>query len=300
MNFSILIPVYNFNLHSLVTALSQQLVQFSLNGEIIILDDASEESFRKVNKELEKLPVVQYFQNETNKGRMAARIKLSTLARSNYLLFLDADSGIVTEDFLVNYNNLIDKKIPFASGGRLYNNTAPIDCSYKLHWKYGSLRESLHNQQSCTKHKNFISNNFLIRKDLFAGLNQTETLTGYGHEDSWWGIQLLQAGIKNFTVNNPVIHLGLETAPAFIKKSEEALANLFLLEKIADKNLMARQIKIYRWFNFLRKQKLRSIFLFIEQPFHSYFYKNLISCNPRLLYFDLYRLAILSKMATQK
>jgi glycosyltransferase involved in cell wall biosynthesis len=124
VGLSVLIPVYNFNVTSLVQALSVQLQKTGNEGEIILLDDGSSPETLPVNQSLKNIPFVIYNQNEKNEGRMAARQRLSGLARYDYLLFLDCDSEIINDDFLASYFSLIKENILLASGGRIYTDAA--------------------------------------------------------------------------------------------------------------------------------------------------------------------------------
>jgi glycosyltransferase involved in cell wall biosynthesis len=117
VGLSILIPVYNFDVTSLVQALSAQLEKSGNEGEIILLDDGSVSFSPYTLPALQNMPRVLLFQNEKNEGRMRARRKLSGLASYDYLLFLDGDSGIISDDFLPAYFELIKNKISLASGG---------------------------------------------------------------------------------------------------------------------------------------------------------------------------------------
>jgi hypothetical protein len=125
-------------------------------------------------------------------------------------------------------------------------------------------------------------------------------LTGYGHEDSWWGIQFEQAGVSCQNINNPVLHSLIEKTGIYIQKHEQALTNLLLLEKNIDRSLISRHVRIYRWYSRLKGIGLSGLYLFFEKPFHEYFRKNLLSCKPRLFWFDCYRLAVLIKLGRTK
>lgn len=285
VGLSILIPIYNYNVTALVQALNGQLAALKREGEIILGDDGSSPSFVSTNQSLNDGVNVRFVASEKNEGRIVCRQKLSALAKYENLLFLDCDSEIISTDFLSAYFNLMDKDTILASGGRVYANEAPAECDLKLHWKYGSRRES--------KASAFMSNNFFIKKKLFNKLDTVIPFSGYGHEDSWWGIQFEKAGIKCEYIKNPVLHTGLVNSSIFIAKSENALENLLVLEQSVDKLFLSKHIKIYRWYRKLKSSGLSGIYLFFEKPFHNYFYKNLISCNPRLFFFDCYRLAVL-------
>ena len=294
MGLSILIPVYNYPVTSLTEALAQQLSASGSEGEIILLEDGSD-LYVAGNRMLQQIPSVGYHQLEKNSGRAAARQQLSQLANFDNLLFLDCDSEIIKANFLSLYFDLVQKHTVLACGGRVYSATPPADEQYMLHWKYGVKRESNTNNSRA-----FMSNNFLIKKELFDKLDHSILLQGYGHEDSWWGIQFEQLNIQCITINNPVLHAALEKSGVFLAKSENALDNLLMLAKNADGDLISKHIKIFRWYRRLTKMGLAGVFVFFENPFHKYFRKNLLSKKPSLLFFDCYRLTILCQQGKRK
>lgn len=296
VGLSVLIPIFNFDVTSLVQSLAVQLEKSGNDGEIILLNDGSTDEMVNANQALQNIPSVKFFKNEINEGRMLARQKLSSFARFEYFLFLDCDSEIIKDDFLEKYFELVNRNIPLATGGRVYTDAPPSDCTYMLHWKYGSKRESRQHKPGTT----FQSNNFLIKKEVFKLLNTSLKLTGYGHEDSWWGIQFEQAGISCYYLNNPVLHTNIEIGETYLKKSEQALANLLFLEIYIDNKLLSKHIRIYKWYRRIKSSGMFWLFLLAEKLFHDYFRRNLLSCKPNLFYFDCFRLAILLRLAKNK
>ena len=86
---SICIPVYNFNITSLVNELSNQVNSLNIPCEIIVIDDCSE-NFKRINKiECEKHT---YIELSENIGRARIRNLFLKYAKYEYLLFLDCDS----------------------------------------------------------------------------------------------------------------------------------------------------------------------------------------------------------------
>jgi hypothetical protein len=283
----------------LVQALSAQLINTGYEGEIILWDDGSDKFVLTANQSLENIQSVLLYKNENNEGRMLTRQRLSGLARFEHLLFLDCDSKIIKDDFLSVYFDLVKEDIKLASGGRVYADNPPAECDLVLHWKYGRKRESRTGKEEQRSATGFMSNNFLIKKEIFKSLDTSLKLAGYGHEDSWWGIQFEQAGISCRYINNPVLHAAIEKADIYIEKSENALANLLLLEKNIDRNMISRHVRIFRWYLRLKRTGLSGLYLFFEKMFHGYFRRNLLSCKPSLFFFDCYRLAVLIRMAKQ-
>jgi hypothetical protein len=231
---------------------------------------------------------------------MFARQRLSQLAQHEYLLFLDSDSEITNNDFLLKYFEQTDGGESLVSGGRIYSKDPPADCDLVLHWKYGTNRENRKRNEEGSNAPAFMSNNFLVKQSVFNQLDFSLPLPGYGHEDTWWGIQFSELGIHCKYIDNTVVHAALEKANVFLDKSEKALTNLLILEKNVNVDLLKKEVKIYRLYHRLRISGLSGLYLFFEKPFHQYFVRNLLSCKPSLFYFDLYRLAVLSRLAKTK
>lgn len=289
MGISILIPVYNFPVDLLVRSLATQLSDSGGEGEIIVLDDGSDSAFVGDLQSLKSLANLSLHSNQINQGRMAARLQLAGKAKFDYLLFLDGDSEIIKENFLSSYLAEVETGTPLVSGGRVYQEQLPADCNKRLHWKYGSKRENSSNRHGHA----FMSNNFLVKKVLFQSLDHSLLLKGYGHEDSWWGIQFEKKGIVCETIDNPVLHASLENAESFLRKAESALENIVLLRQAVGEEDIKKHIRVYRVYKKLKRAGLASVFSFFEKPFHKSLRKNLVSCHPRLFYFDCYRLAVL-------
>ena len=298
MGLSILIPVYNYDVTVLVNTLSRQLNQTGIAAEIVLLDDGSQTSFDHINQPLSQIPFVKYSRNAVNAGRTVTRKLLAKAAQFDYLLFLDCDSTIIHDDFIKIYYEKVESNALLVSGGRIYNSDIPDICNYRLHWKYGSRRES-----GMGKKKNgpaFMSHNFLVKKTLFLQLDFTKQLKGYGHEDSLWGIQFRQMGVMMKQVNNPVLHASLEETGIYLIKTEQALGNLLMLQSMVHEEYLIKEIKIYKWYKRLCSIGLAGVFSIMERPFHSMIRANLESCNPSLFLFDLYRLAVLIRISGKK
>jgi glycosyltransferase involved in cell wall biosynthesis len=290
VGISVLIPVYNYDVTALVQELASQLQMIGKKGEIIVLDDASDSPVSLPHKLLNDFSFISLHRNEKNEGRMLTRQRLSQLAQYEYLLFLDCDSEITGNDFLLKYFEQADASESLVVGGRVYSKDQPVDCDLVLHWKYGTKRESRKRNEDGSNAPAFMSNNFLVKQSVFNQLNFSLSLSGYGHEDTWWGIQLSELGINCKYINNHVLHAALEKANTFLDKAEKALANLLILEKNVNIGLLKKEVKIYKWYHRLKTSGLGGVYLFFEKPVHKYFRRNLLSCKPSLFYFDLYRL----------
>ena len=102
---SILIPTYNDCCVELVNNLAQQAMRLSgLSYEIIVLDDASNRPEVLLQAAyINELRNTRFVRRETNVGRAKIRNILTSMARYQWLLFLDSDMEIVSPDFLERY-----------------------------------------------------------------------------------------------------------------------------------------------------------------------------------------------------
>ncbi|QIA07898.1 glycosyltransferase family 2 protein [Draconibacterium halophilum] len=289
---SVNIPVYNIEVVDLVNNLQQQATSLDIDFEIRVYDDGSDEIFKSLNRIVKSKPNVVYQEMDKNLGRAAIRNKMGAEAEFKWLLFIDADSKVISPNYLRNYlENLSENRV--LCGGTAYSKQKPADPEKLFRWTYGTKREAV-NATARNHSKGFIitSNNFFIAKELFKQVHFRGELRKYGHEDTLLGYDLFCAGVEIFHINNPLEHTGLESAQAFLKKSCLALENL---KKIGEEMLDGERT-FYRQVNFLRKYKRITFFIppvIIGRIFRKYRSKmeaNLKGNRPSLLFFDLYKL----------
>lgn len=285
---SILIPVYNYNVVPLARAIHRQAMALKTPFEIIIWDDNSSNlCVESANKEVEKLQRVTYIRATENKGRAASRNALAETARFKWLLFLDADVLPASPHFVENYREHLSKA-DIIFGGITYNKERPEDKT--LRWKYGRARETQTVKQR--KKKPFISiisQGFLIKKSLFLRANQfLENRYGL---DALFTSNLKKEGATVLHIDNPVIHQGLEDNKIFMEKSVKAVQSLIYL---SEKGLIAKDhYTIQKAALQLEKYRLTGLFLKCTALFENKIKNNLLSSNPSLFVFDMYRLRIL-------
>lgn len=87
---SVILPIYNSEKYLTATLESIEHQDFQ-NYEIIIVDDGSTDSSRKIVAEFEKHLPIRYFKNDKNSGAAYSRNRGITLANGSYLIFLDSD-----------------------------------------------------------------------------------------------------------------------------------------------------------------------------------------------------------------
>jgi len=283
---SILIPTYNQNVYPLVLQLLDQSRFITNTIEILVVDDFSNQKDTIAeNRKIKKLQNCFYFSNSSNLGRTGTRQKLAEMAKYNWLLFLDADVSPKYEDFLKRYVESISQKKDVIFGGIGYQHEKP-EIEKMLRWKYGKKREA---KDVFERKKNpffIISQNLLIKKNVFLTANATlENLYGI---DNFFSNQLKNMNVTIDHIDNPVIHLGLENNTIFIKKSLSSIDTTFMLEK---KGLMDKDIRpIQKSYIKLQKLLLRNTFSFFISKMKKIMERNFNSKNPNLFWFDLYRL----------
>jgi len=282
---SILIPVYNYPISNLVNRLYQEALKLKIDFEILVQEDASN-LYLDSNQNIKSLRNVSYQINRTNIGRTASRQALAIKAKFDNLLFLDAD-------VLPAYNNFIEQflkynyKADVIVGGTKYEKKL-IDNKYSLRWKFGNKRESKTVQnRNKKKYLSVISQCLWIKKNAFLKANKNMQ-NSYGM-DIFFSYQLKLNNISVKHIENPIYHLGLETNEVFLLKSLQALDTLILLEN--QNKIPQDYSNIQRAYKKLEKTLMISPFRILLNNFDSFFKTNLISTNPKLLYFDLYRLS---------
>ncbi len=283
---SVLIPTYNYSITELLDALQAQITQLQQPVTVVICDDASTQiSIANQNKIHAQQLGFTYLANNTNLGRTATRNFLANSATTDWLLFLDADILPEQSTFLVNYIDAIKQQYDAVFGGITYGDRPKKE--ELLRWVYGKTRESKSVDQR-NKHAYFIiSQNLCITKSMFLSCN-TYTQNAYGL-DILFSNNLKQNKAKVLHINNPVIHLGLETSQAFIKKTLQGINTTVQLEK---QGLLASDLRpIQRVYLRLKKLRLTGLFLALSKLFKSVILKNLNSTKPSMRMFDCYRLA---------
>ena len=163
---SILIPVYNFNVTSLIGELLNQAEKLNIQFEIICFDDKSKSKFLHANDNLRNLENVNYKILKENIGRSKIRNLLASESKYEYLLFLDCDIKISNPDFLENYINQISNN-DVIIGGLEYESFDNTDKNKLLRWAYGKNREEKKAIKRCKKpYLAFSVCNLFIKKSI--------------------------------------------------------------------------------------------------------------------------------------
>jgi glycosyltransferase involved in cell wall biosynthesis len=291
---SILIPTYNYDCSTLVKTLSDQTCLLSIVIEIIVVDDGSDEKYKIITSQLNDLPNVNLIYLDVNIGRSAIRNYMASLAKNEWLIFLDNDGLPKYANFITKYIEAL-KINPDAiiCGGRSYPASKPENQLFHLHWKYGTARESKSPEfRAINPYKGFQSNNFCIPRATFDMLKFDTDFIQYGHEDTAFGIHAKSLQIPIVHIDNPVEHLGLEHADTFLVKTTQACFNAF--NRYKQKNfILGKSISTIR---FLEIIKLDYIVYLVLRLFAPYLQNKLTGNKPTLWALDLFKLHVILKL----
>jgi len=282
VKISILIPCYNWDISNLINDLHILCIQESRlnNFEIICIEDGSSNCFS--NNSIKELPNVQYDVLRKNIGRSAIRNLLANKARFEWLLFIDCDSKIATNDFILNYiKSIIESTEKESANSYIYYGETRYEkkeTKNKLHQKYGIKIESKR------KKDNFSSHHFLIQKAGFTQNQFNENIKSYGYEDVLFQIKHTY---RFQYIKNPLYHIGLKTNEHFIKDCESGLKNLL---QYSENKKVIQKIKILRWCSTFEFAHLKIPIMFLFNIFKSSILRNLLSKNPSLFLFQFYKI----------
>lgn len=297
---SILIPVYNFKIVSLVTELQRQVSLESIPYEIIVMDDCSSELLRDQNKDVASLPGVKFIELGENIGRSRIRNKLASMACYSTLLFMDCDSEVPDPHYIHNYLPYCGKDM-VVCGGRVYTPEAPEEPEHILRWLYGISREQIPaSVRGRQPYRGFMTANFMISKMVLSQIGFDESIIQYGHEDTLFGFALRKKKIPVVHIQNPLVHIGLEIAREFLRKTGESVANLLSLVEQGKIDLQdCQDIRLLRAYEMLRRMRIVRLYLRVYQQLERGVMQNLLGTNPSLKAFDLYKLFLLSRLIHQ-
>ncbi|WP_372793185.1 glycosyltransferase family 2 protein [Lutibacter sp.] len=285
---SVLIPVYNYNIISLVTFIKSQLLLTNIDFEIICIDDASTEYFTG-NDKLHELHNVTFYKLTKNIGRSKIRNLLVEKSKFEWLLFLDADVFPENDNFINKYLTCIHSNEAIVyCGGIKYETTKPGN-DKMLRWVYGRNREEVDNAVKQEKpYQYFFGANFLIHKSVFNTCKFNEGIVKYGYEDVFFVEDLRINNIVLQQVSNEVYHLGIEYNSVFLDKTKEAIDNLCHFSSL--NTFSTENIKILNIYKKIVKYQLTWLFSSLFILFHNLFEYNLKSKYPSMFIFDLYKL----------
>jgi len=294
MKISVCIPVYNFDVRELVYDLKKEIENHSIDAEIILIDDGSDDNFKQINNELNN-QVSQFILLEKNIGRSRIRNLFLDYSKTEYLLFLDCDGKIISPNFLKNYVDFIDENsnVAVIYGGREVAEK-PSSEKHVLRWKFAVERENLPLEKRKIKpYLSFQTNNFLIQKNVFESIKFNSDLRKYGYEDLVFSMDLKSAKIPVIHIDNSIYNNDVEEGSIYLRKVNESVESLLLMLNNQELRSKLFEIKLVKVYESVRKKRLKFPVLILFSFFEKRLKKNLLSENPNLRFLDLYKLGLM-------
>lgn len=293
---SICIPIYNYYTYPMVRRLARQIASADADSyEIVCIDDHSSGYYISQNKGIAELAT--YVGLETNVGRARIRNLFLQHAKGGYLLFLDCDS-LVPENFVQEYAKTLARKPAVVVGGRVYDDTFN-DREHRLRYLYGTKIESRPLLERVKNpYRSFMTNNFMVRRDVLDKIRFDESLTKYGHEDTLFGYRLEQNHIPILHIDNPVINGQVEENAEFLHKSVEAVENLVkLYDDMWEDQRFCHSVRLLNTYNRVRRMNLQGVVYWLYKVFKTPMESHFVSGNSiSLKQFNFYKLGMFIKL----
>lgn len=287
---SILISTYNHSCYRLVKSLQLQAERLVAGGdfiyEIIVSDDSStDESTILINQRINTLPHCTFIQQPQNRGQAINRNWLRTNSRHPYVLFIDADAQVLSEDFLKNY--WANRHVAPVVCGSLCNLQTPCPKGCELRYKYEEAAAKIRTLEFRRAHSSYFLTafNLFFNREVFKQITFDERCKSYGYEDALLGLELAERGIQIHHITNPLIHTGIDTNAVFLQKTRTALHTLYQLGEPLHSFAGPS-----RWRKKLAEKRLLCFFRWTFKLFRPLCEKQLLSRHPSLFLFKLYKL----------
>ena len=280
---SIVIPSYNNSCLELVTKLSEQAASIEgLQWEIVVADDASTNgNIVKENDGINKIPNCRYIRRNKNVGRARIRNFLAREAQRDWLLFIDGDGKIITDNYLSQFVEA-SKRTKVCYGG--YRMMPGPDSN--LRWLYEKAAAPNHQVEVRKKYpfKSFNISNLLIKRELMLAHPLDERFVKYGYEDVMLGKELQKNNINVLHINAPIGFFDYECNAHFVAKTEEGLQTL---DQFQDElKEFSTLLRVAANLN----GTLKYLFLWLYRIMKTTWRNNLTGTSPSLLVFKLYKL----------
>lgn len=296
---SVLVPYYNWDVSSLINDLITSAESLDSEVELVVCDDCSADNqiYTSLRNQFGHIPIFRLLRNSRNMGRSVTRNRLVKAARYDRLVFIDGDSRLSSpQTYLSNYTGQFDPQIVLV-GGTHYAELPPSS-SKKLHWKYGSNRESkpadVRNREPL---RFFFSNNFCCARSLFESVKFDEQIKNYGYEDSIWARKVLKKGMEIQHIDNYVIHKGLKNNSKFLRDSDEAVTTLAQMFQ----HDTPSAIRLLEYYRRLKCRWYGRILLSLLLPFRTTCRRILESgMTTNLAFYDTYRLITLHDLRNKQ
>ena len=289
MILSVCIPVFNYDVSDLVNSLNEEILGKKLDAEIILIDDFSEPYFKLLNRILEN-EVSKYIELSENLGRSKIRNLFTKHSAAEYLLFLDCDSKIISDDFLEMYLNFCSNENPQVVYGGFNEMSVPGS----LRAKYSREREiQTVSDRSKKPYDTLKGINFLVKKEILTAFPFDEEITDYGYEDYLFAQKLRKNYVQVAHIDNPVLHEDQTSNADFLMKVKISIDTLSMLLQNSKFEDDFSSMKLIKAMDFIKKFGLKSLFLKWFRKNKNNLERKLLSGETNLRLLDFYKLGLL-------
>lgn len=286
-SLSVLIPVYNAVCTDLVRKLLQQARTIEgLRFEIVVADDGSvSEEAKQANRVMNQWVGCRLIERAQNVGRAAIRNFLAQTARGAYLLYLDSDVRVVSDQFLLRYVQCDGADV--VQGGYVLqpDDVQAVRGNLRYRYELACCEANKAHRRAQNPYQSFKTSNFMIRRSLLLQCMFDERIRRYGYEDILFGKQLMRQQARVVHIHNVVALYKFDTNAAFLQKTEDALHNLFML-----KDEMAGFTKIQAMADRLHRLHLDVLLLAFYALLRPLLRRNLLGKHPNVKCYNVYRL----------
>ena len=289
---SILIPTRDYTCYQLVYDLHAQAERLGVPYEIIVAEDGSRSQVNIIaNHKITDLSHCRHLVRKECIGPAEIRNELAREAVYGWIIFIDSDAKVEKEDFLQTYLDNAGKADVIVGG--LYHQNVNHDPNVTLRFKYEKEADKHRSADERSKepYGKFTTFNFMMRRSTFLCILFDTRCKQYGYEDALFGVEIKRRGIAILHIDNPLLHKGLDTNEVFLRKSEMALRNLKILN-----GSMESHSYVGRVFAVLRHYRMTWAMRLFFCTFGSLMKRNLMSENPSLFLFSVYKLGYYSTL----
>ena len=242
---SVLIPFYRDDASDLFKDLETQAKDLPI--EVLIQDDGSGDPALTSRMEglVESSSIAaRLYTAPANQGRSATRNDLQNAARSEWVLFLDADMRPASERFLSSYLNLVMENSFDIIFGGFEVEARQSDKDRDLHRALSEVSDCLSLAERQAAGAQYVaSSNLCVRKSVLTEEPFDNKFSGWGWEDSEWAARVSKS-YSLVHADNPAIHLGLETTDTLLKRFATSGENYRRFVTLHPE--LAQQLSLYR------------------------------------------------------
>ena len=282
-SLSVLIPTYNDVCVALVEQLLQLLQAANIQYEVIVADDGStDEDIIAANRAINQLPSCRFIERQMNVGRAAIRNFLAMEARFSYILFIDSDMTIISDQYIQRYLQVGDTTV--IDGGVTICDTNDASNLRYLYEKAEEPHHTATERQKCP-YQHLHTANLFMQRDIILAHPFDERFRHYGYEDVLLGKTLHQHHVPILHIDNPLGMGTFETNDAFVAKTEEGLRTLYTF-----RNDLRGYSRLLTFVSGIHLAIVRNLIRLWHQVFKKAERRNLCGYRPSLWIFKLYRL----------